>query len=143
MQRHKFLQAKLLFTEGSMKRQKTIFLFIILAVSLIVFTVSGCSKTDDAANTDSAYQQLYDKSCAAKEYADKQIDAFLQKTNSDYAVKETACSFVTNEEPYYIVCYKCNDGINDLFYGYKISVDENKNSTVIKEGNDIGRALFE
>lgn len=122
-------------------------LFIVSILSLMAFILSGCSHASEirqnATAENSAFQELYDRSYAAKEYADKQINEFLETLNSDYTVIETAYGFVTTEEPYYIIRYKCNSGINDLFYGYKITVDDNGNCTILDEGIDTANTLFE
>ena len=132
--------------EVSMKLQKRVILLTILMLSFMVFILTGCNNTNSNSQNEnaenSAFQELYDRSIAAKEFADKHLNEYLKPFNSDYEVMETAYGFVTAEEPYYVVCYKCSNGINDLFYGYKISVDDSGDCIILDEGSDTGSILF-
>lgn len=127
-----------------MKLQKRVIRLTILALNFMVLILSGCdnasgnSQNENAKN--SAFQELYDRSITAKEFADKNIHEYLML--SDYKVMETAYGFVTSAEPYYVICYKCSNGINDLFYGYKIGVDNSGDCTILEEGSDTGSILF-
>lgn len=129
-----------------MKLQKRVILPAILVLNFMVLILSGCdnasgnSQNENAKN--SAFQELYDRSIIAKEFADKNINEYLMLSDSDYKVMETAYGFVTSAEPYYVICYKCSNGINDLFYGYKIGVDNSGDCTILEEGNDTGSILF-
>lgn len=129
-----------------MKLQKRVILLTILVLSFMVFILTGCnnaSSNNQNENVEnSAFQELYDSSIVAKEFADKNLNEYLKPFNSDYKVMETAYGFVTAEEPYYVICYKCSNGINDLFYGYKIRVDNSGDCTILDEGYDTGSILF-
>lgn len=50
---------------------------------------------------------------------------------------------MTFDDPYYIVWYKCNNGIHDLFYGYKVKVNNNGVCVILGEGTDIADTPFE
>ena len=119
----------------------------IIVLSLMVFLLSSCSGSSGTEQhktaENSAFQELYNRSIVAKEYADERIDELLQSLYPDYTVKETACGFVTAENPYYVVRYKCSDGVQDLFYGYRIAVDNSGSRTIIEEGADTGSTLLE
>lgn len=116
-------------------------LVMVLLLSFAVLPLSGCSQKEQTDKGD--IQTRYDKSYAAKEFADKQIETYLKKNNPEYTVQETSYGFVASDESYYSICYKCENGKDELFYGYKISVDDQKNCNIIEEGKDVGRVLFE
>lgn len=98
---------------------------------------------EDGNSNEGYLQTLYDRSLIAKEFADKQISEYLKPLNSDYEVVETACSFIANDFEHFFVSYKCNNKITDLFYGYKIAVDDKGNCKIIDEGETVGKSLFE
>ena len=116
-------------------------LVMVLLLSFAVLPLSGCSQKEQTDN--GTFQTRYDKSYAAKEFADKQIETYLKKNNPEYTVQETSYGFVSGDESSYSICYKCENGKDTLFYGYKISVDDQKNCNIVEEGEDVGRVLFE
>ncbi len=77
-----------------MKLQKRVILLTILMLSFMVFILTGCNNTNSNSQNEnaenSAFQELYDRSIAAKEFADKHLNEYLKPFNSDYEVMETA-----------------------------------------------------
>lgn len=129
-----------------MKRQKRVALLAVAVIGAAMCLFSGCSQGNDTTQQSSeestAAQAVYDQGVAVKAYADKAFQGFLDTMDSDYTIVKTACGFVTDEDPYYVVRYQCNNGVNDFFYGYKIRVDENHNCTIVEEGVDTAQTLL-
>lgn len=130
-----------------MKIHKICSMLILTVMCFMTVVLCGCSNMSEgervSVTESAAFQELYDRSYTAKEYADKRINAHLSQFNSDCTIVSTAYGFVSAEMPYYVVGYQCNNGVNDFFYGYKITVDDCYECAVLDEGTDTGRALFE
>lgn len=130
-----------------MKFKEGIRLFIILGFAFVLIILSGCdqenSKSQKEVDETTAFQILYDNGSIVKEFADEQIDEYIKPFNSDYVVVEAAYRFETAEKPHYVIRYKLNNGIHDLFYGYKITVDHSGNCTILDEGTDTSKTLLE
>ena len=128
-----------------MQRRKYV-LFIILSLSILTFMISGCSSLSEKDQTikdeNRAFQELYDRSYSAKECADEHINDYLLTLDSNYSIIETAYGFVTAEEPFYIVCYKCSNSVNNLLYGYKIAVDSSGICSILEEGINVNCELL-
>ena len=127
-------------------QQRKCVLIILLSLSILTLMISGCgsprAKEQTTKDESIIFQELYDRSYSAKEYADEHMDDYLQTLDSNYSINETAYGFVSAEEPFYIVCYKCSNRINSFLYGYKIAVDSNGICSILEEGIDVNCELL-
>lgn len=114
-------------------------------VCLLCLSFVGCKNDDIQLEQDTSMQTLADRSYTAKEFADGLFASYIASLgDSDYSVVQTAYGFITGEidSSLYSVGYLYNVDGKLKTYGYKISVDDSENCTVVVEGVEVSENLF-
>lgn len=118
-----------------------------LAVFLCVLclTAAGCSQQGQPSETGSqVMQEMADRSDAAKAFCEPLFAAHMAEQNMAYTVEQTAYGFYTADtaDSVYVVGFLYTADGQPGMYGYKVSVDADRNCRVVAQGTDVAEFLF-
>lgn len=116
-----------------------------LFLCVLCLMAAGCSQPSQPSETGSqVMQEMYDRSDAAKAFCEPLFAAQMAESGVTYTVDRTAYGFYTADtaDSVYVVGFLYTADGQQGMYGYKVSVDADRNCRVVAEGADVAAFLF-
>lgn len=118
-----------------------------LAVFLcaLCLMAAGCGQQGQPSEAGSqVMQEMADRSDAAKAFCEPLFAAHMAEQNMTYTVERTSYGFYTADtaDSVCLVGFLYTANGQSGMYGYKVSVDADRNCRVVAEGVDVAEFLF-
>ena len=125
------------------KRKKWIIpvlcLLVLLCGIILISQMIPRNRGVSADTPDNGFQESYDRAWAAREYTLRLLHT--RGIDEDH-ITAANYGFTAGDAEEYYVAFAFENGEGAGTYGYRVTVDEHRNCTVVAEGEALGEKLF-